>query len=122
MSEIICAVPGCEREFKTVVALGPHYAKHRKDGDKGVPPARYVKSKSGKSYTKVKNGRHLPAVVKPKSVIRKADKIGPFTPRDVIDMGLVMMFPVAVPREDAYDVAQWINHTEALASRVLSDA
>lgn len=114
---VICKVPGCEREFETEAATGPHYAAHRRHGDKGVPPM--AKASIAKAK-RVKAKRNLPAVVS-NGVGKRNGKpeVVKFTPRDVIDMGLMMMFPVAVPREDVYEVTQWVTLTEAVAGRAL---
>ena len=125
-----CEVPGCERgEFKSANALGPHLAWHRRMGHEGVPPEsehaiqqrekyRLAKERQRKAKKRAEK-KNLPAVIPNGEVVSLADKVGKFTPRDVIDMGLLMMFPKAVKREDVYEVAQWVNHTEAVAQRAL---
>lgn len=111
---VICAVPGCERDFAHEGALGPHYAKHRRDGDKGVPaPSPGAAAKAKRRKTKA----NLPAVVKTKS---KPAEVRIFTPRDVSEVALQMMCPDHVRRDDVYDIVVWVNHTETLAARLMA--
>ena len=119
-----CPVPGCDRtDFKSANALGPHLAWHRKQGHEGVPPESESARKAREAYHRKQKElrsskkKNLPAVIDSGAPTNGMPE--KFHARDVVDMGLLMMYRKSVPREDVYDLAKWVEQTEAVAKKAL---